>query len=138
MTTSDTGLDAPHTGQLWLQLSGLSGGIGAIVDYGSLLLFVAVGVWPEWARGLSFACGSTTAYLLNRRWTFESRRNTREVLLVAAIYGSTFLIVLGVNAVALCLLPSPWWPITVAWVLSQGVGTTFNFGAQRWLVFARR
>ena len=124
---------------LLAQLSrfGMSGGIGAVVDYSSVLLFVALGVLPELARGLSFCCGSTTAYLLNRLWTFNSRRNAREVGLVASIYALTFLLVLAVNAIALRLLPDAWWTVTVAWVLSQGIGTTFNFVVQRILVFQR-
>lgn len=124
---------------LFAQLSrfGMSGGIGAVVDYSSVLLFVALGVFPEVARGLSFCCGSITAYLLNRLWTFNSRRNAREVGLVAGIYALTFLIVLAVNAIALRLLPDGWWTVTLAWVLSQGIGTTFNFVTQRTLVFQR-
>ncbi len=115
----------------------LVGGVAASVDYGSVLVFIALWDWPELARALSFVCGSTTAYLLNRRWTFDSRRDTREVGLVAVAHTLSFLIVMVVNTLALRLFPDEWWTITVAWMLSQSMGTTFNFAVQRLVVFRR-
>lgn len=117
---------------------GLAGGLSGVIDYGSVLLCVALGMWPELARALGFAVGSTMAYLLNRRWTFNSRRSVGEVGLVAVIYALTFGIVVVVNALVLHFMPAAWWLVTLAWIVSQGVATTFNFAAQRVLVFQRR
>lgn len=114
---------------------GLVGIGGAIVDYSSLQLIITVGVWPELARVLSFTVGSSVVYLLNRRWTFTSRRNAREVVALAIVLAATFALVGGVNALGLRLLPDSRWQITLAWALSQAVATTFNFLAQRTFVF---
>lgn len=116
---------------------GLVGIVGAVVDFGSKTLLVALGVQDDLARALSFVLGSTTAYLLNRRWTFTSRRDTREVLSVAATYGLTFLLIVAVYAVSRRVLPVSSWRLTEAWVISQAVGTSFNFLVQRLLVFRR-
>lgn len=114
---------------------GLVGICGAVVDYSSLMLQVWLGVWPELARAISFMIGSTFAYLVNRRWTFTSHRNFREVVTWAIVLGSTFLLVTGGNALLLRLLPDSPWRITLAWAISQGIATTFNFLAQRKFVF---
>jgi putative flippase GtrA len=108
-----------------------------VVDFGSLHLMIALGVQEDLTRALSFLLGSTTAYLLNRRWTFPSRRDTREVVAVAVVYALTFVLILGINGVSVRTLPESAWRITLAWALSQGIGTTFNFVAQRTLVFRR-
>ena len=116
---------------------GLVGIGGAVIDYGSLRLILAMGVLPELARVLSFIIGSTAVYLVNRRWTFTSRRNSREVVALALVLALTFALVGGVNALALRLLPDSPWQITLAWAISQAVATTFNFFAQRTFVFRR-
>lgn len=117
---------------------GLIGIGGAIVDYSSLQLIIALGVWPELARVFSFTIGSTAVYLLNRRWTFSSRRNAREVVALTVVLAATFALVGGVNALGLLLLPESSWRITLAWAISQAVATTFNFLAQRTFVFPKR
>ncbi|RKT84615.1 Putative flippase GtrA (transmembrane translocase of bactoprenol-linked glucose) [Saccharopolyspora antimicrobica] len=117
---------------------GLVGIGGAAVDYGSLTLILALGTWPELARVLSFTIGSTAVYLVNRRWTFTSSRSTREVAALTAVLALTFALVAGVNALALRLLPEGPWQITLAWAISQAIATTFNFLAQRTIVFRQR
>jgi putative flippase GtrA len=135
--TAQVSATAPSSNSVVTQLwrFGLVGCVGAVVDFGSLQLMIRAGVQPDVARAVSFLFGSTVAYLLNRRFTFPSRRNTREVVAVAAVYGATFVLILGVNLLTRTLVPDWAWPITVAWVVSQGIGTSFNFLAQRRLVF---
>ncbi len=117
---------------------GLVGIGGAIVDYGSLQVILAAGVVPDLARVLSFSIGSTFVYLINRRWTFTAQRDVREVVSLALVLALTFGLVGGVNALALRGLPDSSWTITLAWAISQAVGTAFNFLAQRTFVFRRR
>lgn len=116
---------------------GLVGVVGAITDYGSMLGMLGLGLQVDLARAASFVLGSTAAYLLNRRWTFTSRRDTREVLSVAATYGLTFLLIVAVYALTRRVLPESMWRLTAAWVISQGIGTTFNFLTQRMIIFRR-
>lgn len=117
---------------------GLVGVGGAIVDYSSLHLILVFGVWPDLARVLSFIIGSTAVYLVNRRWTFTSRRNLREVTALTVVLVITFVLVGVVNSLALRILPESSWQITLAWAISQAIATTFNFLGQRTFVFSRR
>lgn len=116
---------------------GLVGGVGAVVDYSSMMLVLAAGVAEDPARALSFLCGSTVAYLLNRRFTFESRRDTREVVSLAVVLTITYVLIIAVHAVTWRALPPSPWTLTLAWAVSQGLGTSFNFLAQRLVVFGR-
>jgi putative flippase GtrA len=51
------------------------------------------------------------------------------------LYGTTFFVILGVNALALAVLPDRWWTVTLAWAISQGFGTVCNFVMLRTVVF---
>lgn len=114
------------------------GVVGALVDSGVYALALHLGVWLHAARALSFACGTTTAYVLNRRWAFRVSGGARRATSYAVLYGTMFFVILGVNALALAVLPAVWWAIPLAWVLSQGFGTTCNFVLLRTVVFRER
>ena len=111
--------------------------LGAVVDLGVYHLGLALGLPFTAARALSFVCGTATAYALNRRWAFQVAGGARRVGGFALLYGTTFFVILGVNALALTVLPGTWWRVTLAWALSQGVGTVVNFVVLRWVVFRR-
>lgn len=101
--------------------------LGAVVDLSVYLGLLHTGQATYLARVMSFACGTTIAYVLNRRWAFRVEGGPRRALAFAVLYGSTFGVVLTVNAGALVLLPGARWTTTGAWVLSQAVGTAVNF-----------
>jgi putative flippase GtrA len=111
------------------------GALGAVVDLGTYLLALHSGAWVLAARTLSFVCGTTTAYALNRRWTFGAAGGARQATGFALLYGSTFVVIIGVNAAALAVLPEHSWTVTLAWALSQGFGTVCNFVLLRLVVF---
>ncbi|WP_098461898.1 GtrA family protein [Propionicimonas paludicola] len=117
----------------------ISGGISAVVDFGLLNLLMAVGLGPSLAKALSFIAGTTTAYLINRRWTFEADPSKRRFAAVVALYGLTFAVQVG-----LWTLCYPWllattgsdaWARIGGFVIAQGVATTVNFVVQRSLIF---
>ena len=87
------------------------------------------------AKAISFICGTTTAYLLNRRFTFAAAGGTGRFAGFVALYGTTFALNVGVNALALAILPDMPLRITVAWVLAQGTATVVNFVMLRSVVF---
>ena len=113
----------------------VAGGVGAAVDYGVYQLALHLGLWVFAARTLSFVCGTATVYVINRRWTFGVDGGARGAAGFALLYGTTFFVIIGVNAVALAVLPEGSWRITLAWVLSQGFGTACNFVMLRHVVF---
>lgn len=113
----------------------LVGGFSAVVDLSVYSLGLHLGLSTYVARALSFVVGTTTAYALNRRWAFQVEGGARRAGGFALLYGTTFLLILGVNALALVVLPESSWKITLAWAISQGLGTAWNFVMLRLVVF---
>lgn len=109
--------------------------LGAIVDLSVYTLALHLGVPTTAARALSFIAGTTTAYVLNRRWAFQVESSAKRATGFALLYGTTFFVILGVNALALAVLPDGSWRVTLAWALSQGFGTAVNFVMLRLVVF---
>jgi putative flippase GtrA len=115
----------------------LVGGVAAMVDYGSYQLLLALGLWVHLAKALGFIAGTTTAYLVNRRWTFQGQGGRAQFVSVMALYGITFVAQVGMNAVMLALLPQVRGAITVAFIVAQGLATSINFIVQRTVIFRR-
>jgi putative flippase GtrA len=113
----------------------LVGGLSALVDYGSYQGLLALGLWVHGAKALSFILGTTTAYLLNRRWTFNSAGGAAPVAKFVTLYTVTFFVNIGMNALMLQVLGDFRWHVTVAWVIAQGVATAINFVMLRLFVF---
>lgn len=119
---------------------GVSGGIAFIVDFGLLTLFEqGFGLEEYQARSISFIAGTTTAYLINRRWTFRSGASKNRFLQVGLLYALTFAVNVGLQKVCGQLFSEWGWSsfaaMTGAFVISQGVGTTVNFIVQRTVIF---
>ncbi|NEK86198.1 GtrA family protein [Blastococcus saxobsidens] len=114
---------------------GIVGGVSALVDLGVYALGLHLGLATYAARALSFAAGTTTAYALNRRWTFAATGGARRAAGFAVLYGTTFVVILATNALGLALLPESSWRVTLAWAASQGLGTAINFVLLRRVVF---
>jgi putative flippase GtrA len=113
----------------------LVGGLSALVDYGCYRGFLALGVWATAAKAMSFILGTTTAYLLNRRWTFNATGGAAPVAKFVLLYTVTFFVNVGMNAWMLQALGDFQWRITVAWVIAQAVATVINFVMLRTVVF---
>ena len=82
------------------------GVLSALVDFGIYHLLYALGLFPSGAKAISFICGTTTAYLLNRRFTFQSAGGRARVAGFVLLYGTTFAINVGTNALMLAVLPA--------------------------------
>lgn len=138
-TGSVTAVDAPPRLVSQLARFVLIGGFCALVDFGVYQGLLALDLWVHLAKAVSFVAGTTTAFFLNRRFTFAAGRGgVGQVGGFALLYTVTFFVNVGVNALMLHLLPSFSWRITVAWVVAQGVATVINFVMLRTVVFRVR
>lgn len=118
----------------------ISGGISAVVDLGlTFILQVLVGTGPVLARSVGFIFGTVTAYLINRRWTFQAAPSTRRFLMVAALYTITYFVNVGLHAGFYRLFTGWEWSssvaVVVAFLIAQGTATVINFFVQRAIIF---
>jgi putative flippase GtrA len=115
----------------------LVGAVAFIVDLSCYQALLAIGLWVHLAKALAFIVGTTTAYLINRRWTFQGKGGRSEYASIVALYGITFVVQVGMNAVMLALLPTFRGEFTCAFVVAQGLATAINFIVQRTVIFRR-
>ncbi|AWG97320.1 GtrA family protein [Rhodococcus ruber] len=116
----------------------LTGGLSAIVDFGLYVLLLAVGLHVNVAKSLSFVAGTTTAYLINRRWTFRAEPSRARFVAVVILYAITYSVQVGINYVLYDALPDEWWRVPLAFVVAQGTATVINFVVQRAVIFRLR
>ncbi len=119
-----------------------------MVDFGLyVLLMTLFGVPRDFAKACSFIVGTTTAYLINRRWTFKAPPSRSRFVAVVILYAVTFAAQVGINALLNDTLPamsvdiaghSVKGAVLIAFVIAQGVATVINFVVQRAVIFKIR
>lgn len=121
------------TTQIWRFL--LTGGFAAIVDFGLYVLLLETGLHVNVAKTISFIAGTTTAYLINRRWTFQAPPSRARFLAVCALYATTYAAQVGINYILYTAWDDKSWRVPVAFVIAQGTATVINFVVQRAVIF---
>ena len=121
------------TTQIWRFL--VTGGLSAIVDFGLYVLFLRLGLHVNVAKTLSFIAGTTTAYLINRRWTFQAPPSRSRFIAVCLLYAVTYAVQVGINYALYTLWDDQPWRVPVAFVIAQGTATVINFVVQRAVIF---
>lgn len=123
----------------------ITGVLSAVVDFGLLnLLMLAFGLEHTPAKAVSFVAGTTTAYMINRRWTFRADPSTKRFIAIIILYALTFVLQVGIFSGLFVLLQRgmPGQSVvvinTIAFVVAQGIATMVNFVVQRVVIFKIR
>lgn len=125
----------------------VTGGLSAVVDFGLYVVFLRLfaefwdmseDVRVNVAKTLSFIAGTTTAYLINRRWTFQAPPSRARFMGVVVLYALTYLVQVGINHVFYFQFTGEPWRVPVAFVIAQGTATVINFIVQRTVIFRLR
>ena len=116
----------------------ITGGLAAVVDFGLYVAGLGLGLNVNVAKSLSFIAGTLTAYLINRRWTFQAPPSKARFVAVMLLYALTYTVQVGINYIFYMQFAEHAWRVPVAFVIAQGTATVINFIVQRTVIFRLR
>jgi putative flippase GtrA len=122
--------------QVWRFI--VTGGFAAVVDFGLYVALLGSGQHVNVAKTIGFVAGTVTAYLINRRWTFQAPPSKVRFIAVCALYALTYAVQVGINYLFYMQFENQPWRVPVAYVIAQGTATVINFVVQRSVIFRLR
>lgn len=126
----------PLKTQVWRFV--VAGGLSAVVDFSLYVALLRLGLQVNVAKSLSFIVGTTTAYLINRRWTFRAPPSKARFVAVCVLYALTYSVQVGINYLFYLQFANEPWRVPAAFVIAQGTATVINFIVQRSVIFRLR
>ncbi len=111
------------------------------IDLACYTALLAMGLSTPYAKGAGYLAGMTLGFVLNKNWTFGSRRAAGgEVASYVLLYAVTFVVNIAVNSgmlvVTACFL-SGHWPSIAAFLAATGLTTIINFLGLRFITFRK-
>lgn len=113
----------------------VGGGSAVIVDYICYTLFLYLGWNMAIAKAASYVCGALCGFIINKFWTFESKRFRKdEVVKYIILYAVSA----GVNALTNKIVFFIIEIKIIAFLCATGVSTVMNFLGQKFFVFTKK
>lgn len=112
----------------------VGGGSAVMVDYIIYRFFMQAGLDRNFAKAISFIGGSIVGFIINKLWTFESKRFSRqEIIKYIILYSCTSAINTEVNRLVLLVAAVE----LLAFLCATGASTVLNFIGQKYFVFKK-
>lgn len=111
----------------------VGGGSAVVVDalfYAILKAYIDFSV----AKAISYILGAFVGFIINKLWTFESKKfKVSEIYKYIILYACSALVNTGVNKFVIWIIPST----VFAFLCATGTSTFMNFLGQKFLVFRK-
>ena len=111
----------------------VGGGSAVVVDalfYAILKAYIDFSV----AKAISYILGAFVGFIINKLWTFESKKfKVAEIYKYIILYACSALVNTGVNKFVIWIIPST----VFAFLCGTGTSTVMNFLGQKFLVFRK-
>lgn len=111
------------------------GGVSAVFTDAIVYAVLKQYIDLSMAKAVSYIFGATVGFIINKKWTFESKYfKMSEVFKYIVLYAFSALVNTVVNRIVLFVIPS----VAFAFLCATGVSTVINFLGQKFFVFSKK